>query len=84
MSRNGRMIIYEFIFENEQIAERAREALRYHLPNMLQFGMDKLVEEIEVEQQGEKIFQKFIFKSEKLADSYYTLMKAMLGGGEGT
>ena len=84
MSRNGRMIVYEFIFENEQIAEKAKEVLRYYLPNMLQFGMDKMIEEIEVEQQGEKIIQKFIFKSEKLADSYYTLLKAMLGGGEVT
>ena len=79
MSRNGREIVYEFVFENEKMAEMAKNVLKNSIHQMIPMGMDKLAEELQVEQDGNKIYQKFIMKNEKIAECMFYLMKMMQG-----
>jgi len=79
VGRDGRNIKYEFVFENENLAKTAKELMKQNINQMIPLGMDKLAEEIEIEQEGNKLIQTFKMKNEKIAECLFYLMKEIQG-----
>ena len=75
MSREKNRIVYEFIFENEEMAKLAKQAIKANIHTIIPQGFDKLIKEIEIEQTGNKIIQTFVMKNEKVAECLFYLIK---------
>ena len=75
MSREGNKIIYEFVFENEEMAKLAKQAIKANIHSVLPQGFDKLVQVVEIEQIENRIVQTFVMKNEKVAECLFYLIK---------
>jgi len=81
LSRDKNVLVYEIVFENENLAKMAKDFLKQNMDKMLPVGMDKLAKEVEISQEGNKIIQKYVMKDEKTAECLFYLMKQLQEGG---
>jgi len=79
MGREGNKIVYEYVFENEELARTMIDAMKQQSMRMFPPGYEKLIEEVEVGRENNKVIVTMVMKDVKTAECLFYLIKKLQG-----